>query len=139
MLESFVKLNIAGKDAVLTIDDFVYINSHTIIDCHYSISIGKRVQVGPYCYIGDFDHNISVDVRKPQHRGNKIYDAVVIEDNVWLGAGVIVLKGVTIGKNSVIAAGAVVVNNIPENVLAAGTPARIIKKIENNFDDESIL
>jgi serine acetyltransferase len=54
---------------------------------------------------------------------------VVLENNVWLGEGVIVTKGVTIGENSVIGAGAVVTQNIPANVVAAGNPAQIIKNI----------
>ena len=61
---------------------------------------------------------------------------MIIEENVWLGAGVIVLKGVIIGKNSIIAAGSVVISDIPANVLAAGSPARVIKKIEGNIDQE---
>ena len=54
---------------------------------------------------------------------------VIIEDNVWLGLNVIVLKGVTIGKNSVIGAGSVVTRNIPANVIAAGNPCRVIKDL----------
>lgn len=134
LLESGVKLNIASDDAVLTLGNYVYINSYSIIDCHYSISIGNRVQIGPHCYIGDSDHNLNVDIRKPHHRMGNTYAKVKIEDNVWIGAGVIVLKGVTVGKNSIIAAGSVVVKDIPENVLAAGVPARVIKNIEGNID-----
>ena len=55
-------------------------------------------------------------------------DPVVIEDNVVIGANAVVLEGVRIGKGSVVAAGAVVTENIPENVVVAGMPARIIKK-----------
>jgi acetyltransferase-like isoleucine patch superfamily enzyme len=54
----------------------------------------------------------------------------VIEDNVWIGESVVILPGVTIGKNSIIGANAVVTKSIPENSIAGGNPARIIKKIE---------
>ncbi len=54
---------------------------------------------------------------------------VTIEDNVWIGGGVIINPGVTIGKNSVIGSGSVVTKNIPENVLAAGNPCKVIKNI----------
>ncbi len=55
---------------------------------------------------------------------------VVLEDNVWLGDGVIVCKGVTIGCNSIVGAGAVVVHDIPANVVAAGNPARVVKPLD---------
>ena len=54
---------------------------------------------------------------------------VVVKRNVWIGAGVIVLPGVTIGENSVIAAGSVVTTNVPSNQLWAGAPARFIKEL----------
>lgn len=56
---------------------------------------------------------------------------VIIEENVWIGEGVKVLKGVTIGKNSVIGAGSVVTKSIPDNVIAAGNPCKVIKQINN--------
>jgi acetyltransferase-like isoleucine patch superfamily enzyme len=56
-------------------------------------------------------------------------DPVTIEDNVWLGMNVIVLKGVTIGKNSMIAANSVVTKDIPENVLAGGYPCKVIRSL----------
>lgn len=59
---------------------------------------------------------------------------VVLEENVWVGMGCTILKGVTIGKNSVIAAGSVVVHSIPPNVLAGGNPARVLKR----FDEATI-
>jgi acetyltransferase-like isoleucine patch superfamily enzyme len=133
-LEFGVKINI-GTEAELTIGDFVYVNCYTIIDCYLNIKIGNRVQIGPHCYIGDFDHNIRVDIsRKLHHREEKKKSPIVIEDNVWIGAGVIILKGVTIGKNSVIAAGSVVAANIPQNVVVAGVPAKIIKTIVGNVE-----
>jgi acetyltransferase-like isoleucine patch superfamily enzyme len=54
---------------------------------------------------------------------------VIIEDNVFIGACAIILKGVTIGKNSIIGAGSVVVSNVPKNVIVAGNPAKVIKVI----------
>lgn len=134
-IESGVKLNIAGENTQLILKDYIYINSYCVIDCHHKIELGGRLQMGPHCYITDFDHDIQVDIRNPHHRANKSYAPVCIEDNVWLGAGVIVLKGVTIGKNSVIAAGSVVTKAIPANVVAAGSPAKVIKHIEGNYDN----
>ncbi len=59
-------------------------------------------------------------------------DAVTIQDNVWLGDGVIVCKGVTIGRNSILGAGAVVVRDVPANVVAAGNPAQVVKTLDAN-------
>ena len=61
---------------------------------------------------------------------------IIIEENVWLGEGVKVLKGVTIGKNTVIGVGSVVTKNIPANVMAAGNPCRVIKELNKNFKQE---
>jgi hypothetical protein len=56
--------------------------------------------------------------------------SVVLEDNVWLGDGVIVCKGVRIGRNSVVGAGAVVVGDVPSHVVVAGNPARVVKELD---------
>ena len=62
---------------------------------------------------------------------------ITIGDNVWVGAGVHIMGGVTIGKNSIIGAGSVVTTDIPENVIAAGVPCRIIREItEEDRDPE---
>ena len=55
---------------------------------------------------------------------------IVIEDNVWLGGGAILLPGVTIGRNAVVGAGAVVSHSVPANTAVAGNPARVIREIE---------
>ena len=132
-----VKMIVDNKSNVpqLIIGDYFFMNCYSIIDCHFNITIGKRVLIGPHCYIADFDHDMHVNIHQPLHRANESCEAVVIKDNVWLGAGVTVLKGVTIGKNSVIAAGSVVITDIPDNVVAAGVPAKIKRIIENNVDE----
>ena len=97
--------------------------SGTVIGCFDSIIIGDNVKCGANTLITDSDWHLD-DVRsgKPQ--------AVVIGNNVWLGEGSKVLKGVIIGENSVIGAGAVVTKSIPANVIAAGNPCKIIKQID---------
>jgi maltose O-acetyltransferase len=62
---------------------------------------------------------------------------VIIGDNVWLGARVIVLKGVHVGENSVIAAGSIVTRSIPANAVAAGNPARVVKTLERTAPQEA--
>ncbi len=124
-----IEKNNQTKFGKLKIGNWFYMNWFSIIDCHFSITIGSRVQIGPHCYISDFDHGLDVDISRPLHRGDKTYAAVVIENNVWIGAGVTILKGVTIGKNAVVAAGSVVTKNVPPNTLVAGVPAIFKKEI----------
>lgn len=96
--------------------------SGTVIGCAKSIKIGNNVRCGANTLITDTDWHTD-DSRAGENK------EIVIDDNVWLGYGVKVLKGVHIGRNSVIGAGSVVTHSIPENVIAAGNPCRIIKTI----------
>jgi maltose O-acetyltransferase len=91
-----------------------------------TITIGEDCQIGPNVQLLTPTHPV-----EPQLRRDKLEAAqpIRIEDNVWLGGGVIVCPGVTIGKNSVIGAGAVVTKSIPPNVVAVGNPARVIRTI----------
>jgi UDP-3-O-[3-hydroxymyristoyl] glucosamine N-acyltransferase len=101
--------------------------SGTVIAAAGSIRIGSSVLCGANTTITDYDwHGLEPDKR------NQPADPkpVVIEDNVWLGLNSVVLKGVTIGKNSVIGADSVVTRDIPANVIAAGNPCRVIKDIK---------
>jgi len=112
----------------LKIGNGVYINHYSIIDCHHSIIIGNGVSIGPHCYIGDFDHNTKLVINNTTSvPSDGVALPVIIENNVWLGAGVIVLKGVTIGEGAIVGAGSVVTKDIPSNAIFAGNPAKFIK------------
>ncbi len=91
------------------------------------ITIGEDVQIGPNVQLLTPTHPIEPDLRRAKYETAK---PIVVCDNVWLGAGAIVLAGVTIGENSVIGAGAVVTKDIPANVVAVGNPARIVRSIQ---------
>jgi acetyltransferase-like isoleucine patch superfamily enzyme len=90
------------------------------------IRIGRDVQIAPYCAFYPYDHGFAPGefIRKQplQTKGG-----IVIEDDAWLGVGVIVLDGVRIGKGAVIGAGAVVALDIPDGAIAVGVPARVVK------------
>ena len=111
-----------------------YINRHTIIDASLEIQIGRKCLIGPFCYLTDHDH------------GQKLGEAMAsqplksarvrIGNNVWLGAGVIILKGVTIGDDSVVGAGAVVTRDLPVASRAMGVPAR---KLSDSADRSAKL
>jgi acetyltransferase-like isoleucine patch superfamily enzyme len=91
-----------------------------------SIQIGADVQIAPNCSFYPYDHGIAPDElikNQPlQTRGG-----IVIEDDAWLGVGVIVLDGVRIGKGAVVGAGSVVTRNIEDGAVAVGSPARVTK------------
>ncbi|MBL7918676.1 MAG: acyltransferase [Bacteroidia bacterium] len=96
--------------------------SGTVIGSFIRIELGKNVRCGANTLITDSDWHTD-DVRAG------ISKPIKIENNVWLGEGVKVLKGVTIGENSVIGAGSIVTTNIPANVVAAGNPCKVIKSL----------
>lgn len=91
-----------------------------------SILIGSNVQIAPFCAFYPYNHGIESDKAiKDQRLFTK--GGIVIENDAWIGVGAIVLDGVRIGKGAVVGAGAVVRNNIPDDSIAAGVPARVIK------------
>lgn len=101
--------------------------SGSTIWCFEHIKLGNHVRVGANVTIMDGDaHQDDPRVGKDS--------PIIIEDNVWIGACAVVMKGVTIGRNSVIGAGSVVTKDIPENVVAAGNPCRVVKQL-----DESVI
>lgn len=110
----------------------LYIGGGTFINYNLTaldvakISIGRDCQIGPNVQLLTPTHPID-----PQMRRDKLEAAepITLEDNVWLGGGVIVCPGVVIGKNSVIGAGSVVTKDIPANVVALGNPAKVLREI----------
>lgn len=105
--------------------------SATNINCAESVLIGSHVLIGAGCLITDSNHH-SLDWEERSLNGDKnIKNApVTICDYVFIGARSIVLKGVTIGEKSIIAAGSVVVNDIPANCIAGGNPCKVIKLLK---------
>lgn len=90
------------------------------------ITIGDDVQIGPNVQLLTATHPLEAEPRRAKWEGSR---PIVIGDNVWLGGGVIVCPGVTIGANTVVGAGAVVVRDLPANVLAVGNPARVVREL----------
>lgn len=127
IIGSGVKITSGFKGAI-NIKDSVIINHYTLIDIQNSLEIGENTLIAPFCYITDYDHK-TTDINKPVIQQGYVSKPVKIGKNVWLGAKVIILKGVTIGDNTIIGAGSVVTKNIPANCIAAGNPAKVIKKL----------
>ena len=104
----------------------------TILDIA-PVTIGDYVMIGPNTLIATVNHPISARGRR-NHRG--IAKPVTIGNDVWIGGNVTILPGVKIGNNVIIAAGAVVTKNIPDNCIAGGVPARVINEIENDQESD---
>ena len=103
--------------------------SGVIIGAAKRIVLGNHVLCGANVTITDFDWHNANPLRRDQS-AFELAEPVRIGDNVWLGLNVVVLKGVEIGSNTVVGANSVVTSSLPENVLAAGSPARIIREIK---------
>jgi acetyltransferase-like isoleucine patch superfamily enzyme len=114
-----------GKKKII-IGEGTYINRWSFVDASEEIRIGRGVGIGPRCYITDHDHGTAPNSNFMEQP--LVSSPTTICDGVWLGASVIVLKGVTIGRNTVVAAGSLVVRDLPPDVIAEGRPARAVKK-----------
>jgi acetyltransferase-like isoleucine patch superfamily enzyme len=125
-------------DAGIRIGQDSLIGEYSIIRGQGGVTIGNRVYTSPFTQIIAVNHVFN-DPKKPFVEQGITAEGIVIEDDVWLGAGSIITDGVHIGKGSVIAAGAVVTDNVPEHTVVAGVPAKPIKEISNNLSDKKNL
>lgn len=115
-----------GKNAIIMMGAMINIGAvvgeGTMIDMN--VVLGGRATVGKNCHIGA--GAVLAGVIEPPSA-----QPVMVEDDVVIGANAVVLEGVKVGKGSVVAAGAVVIEDVPENSVVAGTPARVIKKLDD--------
>ena len=127
IINSYVIFQGSGK---ITFGENSFCGEFSVFGCNEKIDIGKNVMIAQAVTIRDTDHNFnSIDL--PMIKQGITTSSVLIDDDVWIGHGVIITKGVKIGKGSIIAAGAVVTKDIPAYSIAGGVPARVIKKREN--------
>ncbi|HEX6777012.1 MAG TPA: acyltransferase [Ktedonobacterales bacterium] len=106
----------------IEIGNQVFINYGVSISAHTLVKIGNRCQIGNYSLLMDNDYHQAGEKTMLGHSR-----PIILEDDVWLGARVIILKGVTIGQGAVIGAGSVVTRDIPPRSVAVGQPARVVK------------
>ncbi len=109
----------------IIIGDRCYIGRGVEFNVRLGVRLGNDCLIAAGCRFVDHDHGIAIDAG-PINKQDGPEAAIVLEDDVWLGANVIVLKGVTIGKGAVVAAAAVVTKSIPPMEIWAGIPARRI-------------
>ena len=91
------------------------------------ITIEDDVFIGPHCVLATEYHP-----ENPKTRHSLLTKPIVVKRNAWLGANVTVLAGVTIGENAIVAAGSVVTKDVPDNMVVAGSPARVIREIKKD-------
>jgi maltose O-acetyltransferase len=105
-----------------------YMNFDCVILDVAPVTIGDNVMCGPKVQLLTATHSLNADERN--FSGTELGKPIIIGNRVWIGAGVIVCPGVTIGDEAVIGAGSVVTRDIPPGVFAAGNPCRVIKNIK---------
>ncbi len=127
-----------GKEAVVntpfwcdygyntTVGDYFFANHNCQILDGGSVTFGDYVFIAPNCLFTTAEHALDAEQR---NEGLEAALPIRVGNNVWIGAGVIVLGGVTIGDNTVIGAGSVVTKDIPSNVIAVGNPCRVLREI----------
>ncbi len=106
--------------------DDVYVNFGLTVVDDGEVHVGSRVMFAPHVTISATGHPVHPDLRRD---GSQFSAPVTIEDDVWIGAGAILLPGVVVGAGSVVGAGAVVSASVPPGVVVAGVPARVIRRI----------
>ncbi|MFA6125303.1 MAG: DapH/DapD/GlmU-related protein [Sphingomonas sp.] len=111
-----------GRADIIRIGEGTYINRFSMIDASIAIEIGRDCMIGPHCYLTDHDHGFApgILIKDQPLQGAPTR----IGDNVWIGAGAIILKGVTIGNGAVVAAGAVVSRPVATGEVVVGVPAK---------------
>ncbi len=116
--------NWGGKNVHFGNNVYANFNLTMVDDGH--IYVGDNVLFGPNVVVATANHPIDPTLRRKGYQYNK---DVHIEENVWIGASVVIVPGVRIGKNSIIGGGSVVTKDIPEGVIAVGNPCRVLREI----------
>jgi acetyltransferase-like isoleucine patch superfamily enzyme len=112
-----------GKDCL--------VGEYSVIRGQGGVTIGDRVYTSPFTQIIAVNH-VFDDPQRPFTQQGITAEGIVIEDDVWLGAGAVITDGVRIGKGAVVAAGAVVTKDVPPHTVVGGVPARVIKTIDGS-------
>ena len=128
VLKEGVKICPTHPEATILIGDWTTIGYNVCIFSKSKILIGKNCLIAPFCYFVDSDHGTELgSLIREQSMATA---PITVGDDVWLGTGVIVMKGVTIGSGAIVAAGSNVTKDIPPNTVFAGSPAKFIRNRE---------
>lgn len=117
-----------GNMRHIKIGDHTIVNREVFFDAYDTITIGSHVAIGFRVLFNTSTHEVG-----PSHCrcGQLTGKPIVVEDGVWIGAGVYIGPGVTLGHGCIVSSGAVVMRSVEPNVVVAGSPARVIKRLEN--------
>ena len=124
VIESFCCINNAVGDVIIGDDTRIGIHN-TIIG---PVTIGNHVNLAQGITVTALNHNFKDTSRRIDEQGFST-KPIMIEDDVWIGANAVILPGVTIGKHVVVAAGAVVTKDVPDNCIVGGIPAKMMKRL----------
>jgi acetyltransferase-like isoleucine patch superfamily enzyme len=119
-----------SPDARIEIGEGCFLNRNTMLAALELIEIGDHVMFANNCFVGDADHRFDDPNQPVPWQGFTSKGPVRIGDNCWFGVNCVVTSGVTIGERCVIGANSVVTEDLPQRVIAAGSPARVLKEIE---------
>lgn len=122
----------AGK---ITIGDNVFMQGTNIV-CYERVAIGNNVMFGPRVTIMDSSGHPTVGRGAADEVERTSSSPVVIEDGAWIGMGALILKGVRIGRNAIVGANSVVYRDVPDNSIAIGNPAKVVKTLDQGAEHE---
>lgn len=124
-IQNYAYFQLTRPSPKVIIGDHTVIGRHCMITAKNLIRIGNNVLIGAYVQIIDHNHGIAKDTIIREQLAS--INQVIIEDDVWIGAGVKILSGVTVGQGAVIGSNAVVTADVPPYAIVGGVPARVIK------------
>jgi acetyltransferase-like isoleucine patch superfamily enzyme len=148
LVDDGVVLDAKGERSAIRLGNDILLGRGTILSCNQAtIETGDMLSIGPFCFFackgrtvlgsnvamgaGTYlmaGGHVSDDPETPILQQARTAQGITVEDNVWIGAGVKILDGVTVGRNSILAAGAVVSKDVPAYSLVMGNPARVVEK-----------
>jgi acetyltransferase-like isoleucine patch superfamily enzyme len=129
LLEPHVWITI-GDEGKVSIGGGTFLNIGVMVACQESVTIGSHCMFANGCFITDASHRFDDPDKPVPWQGFTTKGPTAIGDNVWCGANVVITTGVTIGERSVIGANSVVTRDVPSHSIAAGAPAKVLRRVE---------
>jgi acetyltransferase-like isoleucine patch superfamily enzyme len=129
LLEPHVWITI-GDEGKVSIGGGTFLNIGVMVACQESVAIGSHCMFANGCFITDASHRFDDPEKPVPWQGFTTKGPTVIGDNVWCGANVVITTGVTIGERCVIGANSVVTRDVPAHSIAAGAPAKVLRRVE---------
>ncbi len=119
-----------SRQPTLFVGDGAYIGRFVQVNAWRQVIIGEQVMIGDRVFISDADHNFMATNVPVKLQGDRFVGEVTLKDGCWIGIGAVILPGVTIGRNAVVAANSVVTQSVPDRAVVGGVPARNIALLE---------